>query len=126
MSSFYGNHGIGGGGGSSSYDQLTNVPIKNIGGETGVTNLALLETGHYSLRGTYKISSESSEEITNYSNLDVIVLTDKITNTRTVEFLTVENQEVYFNIFTYDSDNKLLKQEKKSILSSASPTWGEL
>ena len=124
MGSFYGRGGINGGSGTSDYNQLINVPIKNIGGETGVVNLALLQTGHYNLKGAYKVSTESSEEITNHSILDIIVLNDKVNNTHSIEFITAEEGELYFNLLTYNENNMLIKQDKRAMSSaSAHPIW---
>lgn len=126
MSSFYAGIMAGsGGGGSADYDNLKGAPIKNIGGTTGVTDLSVLETGHYALKGAYKVSTESSEEISNTSTLDVLVLNDTVTKRHIIEFITVDNGEVFFNVLTYEEDGSLVKQDKFSLSAQGNPSWDE-
>ena len=70
MSSFYGGPSVGGGGGgSSNYNDMSNVPIKNITGTSAnrFINFAGLDAGHYNLKGYYKKDSQS--ELQNVSTL---------------------------------------------------------
>lgn len=125
MSSFYA--GIMNGSiGATDYNNLKDIPIKNIGGDSKVTDLSVLETGHYALKGTYKVSTESSEEISNNSILDVLVLNDTVRNRHVVEFLTVDDGEVFFNVLTYEEDGTLVKNEKISLTAPSHSSWGEI
>lgn len=126
MGSFYPgimNGGGGGEGGSSpNYDKIINAPIKNIGTETSITNLSLLDIGHYNLKGAYKTSE--GEEIThlNESCLDVLVLKDTIKEQKTVYFVTLEDGRMYRNMYTYDSLGNLIDSGKIPI-DSAYSSW---
>lgn len=126
MSSFYA--GIMGGSISGSdYNNLVNVPIQNIGNkDSGVTNLSTLTTGHYNLLGAYTISTESSEEYANKSELDVLVLNDTIRDTHIVQFITVEEGQVYINILTYQQDGSLVDSKKISLTAPSHSSWGEI
>ena len=113
--------------GTSDYDDLVGAPIINIGDEdSGVTNLATLSTGHYNLKGSYKATTEDSTEYTNHSNLDVLVLNDTVRNRHIVEFLTVDNGEVFFNIFTYEEDGSLVDYKKISLTAPSHSSWGDI
>ena len=125
MSSFYAGI-MGGGAAATDYNSLKDVPITNVGNESSITNLATLTTGHYALKGMYTPSTESSDEIGNSSVLDVVVLNDTVRNTHIVQFMTVDNGEVFFNIYTYDEDNQLVKQEKISLTAPSHSSWGDI
>lgn len=64
MASFYGNVSYAGGDGSvSDYNQLSNIPIKNLTGTTAVPILlAALEPGSYNINGTFKCGENTSLE----------------------------------------------------------------
>ena len=126
MSSFYAGIMAGSAGGTTNYDQIVGAPVVNIGGDTGVTNLATLKTGHYNLKGAYTLATESSEEFTNSSNLDVLVLEDTVTSRHIVEFMTVDNGEVFFNVITYEEDGTLVDHNKISLTAPSHSSWGDI
>ena len=113
MSSFYGGPSTtGGGGGSSDYNEMTNVPIKNMIGTSSsrFINLAGLDVGHYNLKGYYKKDSLSDlENVTDF--IDLTVKIDTVTNKKIIQYFTIENETLYSNLIIYN-DGIVEKIEK--------------
>ena len=113
MSSFYGGPSTaGGGGGSSDYNEMTNVPIKNMVGTSSsrFINLAGLDAGHYNLKGYYKKDALSDlENVTDF--IDLTVKIDTVTNKKVIQYFTIENETLYSNLIVYN-DGIVEKIEK--------------
>lgn len=128
MSSFYGRCSIGGGGGSTDYNDMTNVPIKNLIGtdKTKFINLAGLDPGHYNLKGYYK--KDSQDEVQHSPEaIDLLVMVDSVTNKKTIQYLSIQNEILYSNLIIYN--NSLIeRQEKIPIGGEVEPEihWGEI
>lgn len=126
MSSFYPGIMNGGGGSSSAdYDKIINAPVKNIGSSSTITNLSLLDVGHYNLKGAYKTIASDEIVYPNESYLDVLVLKDTATNNKVVQFFTVEDSETYINIFIYDGEGNLVKAARRSLTAPSYSSWEE-
>lgn len=109
MSSFYGNGGISsGGGGTSDYNQLTNIPIKNITGTEGSpVNFSLLSFGQYKITGYYIFNKDS--EVFNSSTLYISIFEDNETKKKIVKFEEFENSQFYIMTLTYEDDGTYIE-----------------
>lgn len=109
MSSFYGYGGIsGGGGGVSDYNQLTNIPIKNVTGtETSPVNFELLTFGEYKISGYYIYNKNS--EVFNKNVLYISIFEDKETKKKIVKFEEFENSQFYIITLTYEDDGTYIE-----------------
>ena len=101
MSSFYGGGGIGGG--TDDYNELSNVPVKNVHGIDAGSPIILsgLGYGHYNLTGFYK--QDSSSEIHDAQNdaIDVLVIKDKETGYKTILYYTIQLGTPFLNTIAY-------------------------
>ena len=84
MSSFYGGasiYGAGNGsGGTSDYNDLQNVPVKNlVGAESNPIILSQLQEGNYILTGFYKFT-ETDSEINRINRTEISVANDIVTD----------------------------------------------
>ena len=130
MSSFYGGPSVGGGGGGSSdYNDMSNVPIKNITGTSAnrFINFAGLDAGHYNLKGYYKKDSQS--ELQNVSEfIDLTVKTDTVTNKKVIQFFTIEDGVLYSNLIVYN--NGVIEKEQKTAMNGQGGEpeihWGDM
>lgn len=107
--------------GTSSYDDLENVPIKNVTGndQNAFVNIAGLTLGHYNVSGYYKLDNTSELLNTNTCCLDMIITMDSETNDRVAVYDIVENNDVFTYVITYHGT--LVKTIKKI---DHEPTWG--
>ena len=108
MSSFYGGASIYGnsnsGGGTFDYDELQNVPVKNLAGsESNPILLDGLDYGSYVLSGDYKFSINDTE--TSYLNkTSISVIKDTVTEEKIVTYQHIKNGMLYSRIITYRED----------------------
>lgn len=104
MSSFYGGGGIGGG--TDNYDELANVPVKNVHGIDAGSPIILsgLGYGHYNLTGYYKQDSGSQLENAENDAVDVLVIKDKITGYKTILYYTVEDGITFLHTIAYGAN----------------------
>lgn len=109
MSSFYGNGGISsGGGGTSDYNQLTNIPIKNMTGTEGSpVNFSLLSFGQYKITGYYIFNKDS--EVFNSNTLYISIFEDNETKKKIVKFEEFENSQFYIMTLTYEDDGTYIE-----------------
>jgi hypothetical protein len=108
MASFYGTFvGLSGSGdGTSDYNQLLNVPVKNITGTEDVPILlATLEPGSYNLNGPFKCGENTDLEVA--QNTLVKVLIDSETDQKLVKYDSFESDTYYINIGAVVEDNKV-------------------
>lgn len=118
MSSFYGNGGVSGGGGTSDYNQLTNVPVKNITGTEGSPiNFELLTFGEYKISGYYKFNSDS--EVFNKNVLYVSIFEDNETKKKIIKFEEFENSQFYIMTLTYEDDGTYIEDRFSPSQSSS-------
>lgn len=109
MSSFYGNGGISSGsGGTSDYNQLTNIPIKNMTGTEGSpVNFSLLSFGQYKITGYYIFNKDS--EVFNSNTLYISIFEDNETKKKIVKFEEFENSQFYIMTLTYEDDGTYIE-----------------
>jgi hypothetical protein len=99
MASFYGTFmGLSGSGdGTSDYNQLLNVPIKNVTGTEDVPILlAALEPGSYNLNGYFRCGNNTDVEVA--QNTLVKVLIDSEINQKLIKYDSFESDTYYINI----------------------------
>lgn len=119
MSSFYGNVSIGGSsgeGGTSNYNELINLPIKNlIGTDSSPIIISNLNYGNYLIKGSYKYNSNSKllkEDI--FKNIQVFK--DETSQNKIAKFEVFENKEYYIITLTYENDGNFI-EDRLSISS---------
>lgn len=109
MSSFYGGASIygggnGSGGGTSDYNDLQNVPVKNLTGtESNPVILDSLQEGNYILTGSYKYITEDTE-IQQITKTEITVTTDIITDEKIISYQYISNGKPYLRVITYQED----------------------
>lgn len=119
MSSFYGNVSIGGSsgeGGTSNYNELINLPIKNlIGTDSSPIIISNLNYGNYLIKGSYKYNSNSKllKEDT-FKNIQVFK--DETSQNKIAKFEVFENKEYYIITLTYENDGNFI-EDRLSISS---------
>lgn len=123
--SFYGNGGgIGSGGsGTSNYNELTNKPITNLVGLTAI-NLSALTVGLYNIRGNYIFSAEDGE-IKHFSSPTFVkIMLDTVSGDKVATFDIYENgRHLTYSIdFLVDGSYKVDKYTYEIINTSAGTT----
>ena len=114
MASFYGNHAISGSGGGSvgttNYNNLTNVPIKNLKGiDTEPIVFSKLDYGNYLMSGYYQYNINSLVYIESIPT-NIRVFQDSITLQKVVCFEIFENNEYFLVTLTYESDDSYVEE----------------
>ena len=109
MSSFYGGasiYGAGNGsGGTSDYNDLQNVPVKNlVGAESNPIILSQLQEGNYILTGFYKFT-ETDSEINRINRTEISVANDIVTDEKIITYFYMSNGKPYIKAITYQEDN---------------------
>lgn len=118
MASFYGNHlmsGSGGGGaaGTTNYNNLINIPIKNLkGAESEPIIFSQLDYGNYLMSGYYQYNTTSVVYIESIP-MNVRVFQDDITLQKVVSFEIFENGEYFLVTLIYNEDDSY-KEERLS------------
>lgn len=118
MSSFYGNYGGSGGGGSvSDYNELLNKPIKILVG-TDISPIVLnnLEYGEYLIKGSYVYTNKDTN-IKKPSCQYISIFEDAIIKRKIAKFETVEDSIYYIYTITFKEDDTCL-EDKLSIQKS--------
>lgn len=113
MASFYGNHVVSGGGGSTgttNYNNLINIPIKNLKGtDTNPIVFSDLDYGNYLMSGYYQYNANSLVCIESIPT-NIQVFQDTITLQKVVCFEIFENNEYFLVTLTYEHDNSYIEQ----------------
>ena len=131
MSSFYGNAAIGGGEGTTNYNDLANRPIVNIEGIIAPVNLGSLAVGTYNVKGKYRYS-ESDNDIKNWEYQNIVrIFNDAITDNHIARFDVYENDNRYtYTIITKPDNNYEVQKYAYDMVnadfSSALPEEGEI
>ena len=119
MSSFYGNVSIGGSsgeGGTSNYNELINLPIKNlIGTDSSPIIISNLNYGNYLIKGSYKYNS-NSELLKEDTFKNIQVFKDETSQNKIAKFEVFENKEYYIITLTYENDGNFI-EDRLSISS---------
>lgn len=119
MSSFYGNVSIGsssGEGGTSNYNELINLPIKNlIGTDSSPIIISNLNYGNYLIKGSYKYNS-NSELLKEDTFKNIQVFKDETSQNKIAKFEVFENKEYYIITLTYENDGNFI-EDRLSISS---------
>jgi hypothetical protein len=124
MTSFYGNFTSlsGSGDGTSDYNQLLNVPVKNIAGTEDVPILlAALEPGSYNLKGYFKCGNNTDIEIA--QNTLVNILIDNETNQKLIQYGLFDSDIYYIVTGTVVDDMNVLL--KKNVLNNSGEVGSE-
>lgn len=125
MSSFYGPGGAGGGGSSATdYNNLSNIPIKNIAGssEYNFYNLMGLDYGNYSLTGYYKTSTTSDLFYTQ-NPISVSVVKDSETGDKVISYFEIKNGQLLLHVITYHEDGQVEEATKSVSEPEVYPVW---
>ena len=127
MSSFYGNHGIGGGGGGvTDYNQLSNKPITNIEGSNATpVSLNTLEYGTYLLSGYYKYTIDGDVYEAD-PPIMVKIMKDEVTNRRVVYYETTKNGVLIAVLGNYNADGTVDIKEHSSTGDDPDIPWTDL
>lgn len=112
MASFYGNAGTISGGGSSgtnNYNELKNLPFKNLTGTSmNPVDFSVLAYGNYVLQGKY-VYGENVYEV--LAPKIVQVFQDTETGNRIIKFETFEDNTYYVTSLIYNSDGSFLEEK---------------
>ena len=127
MSSFYGNHGIGGGGGGvTDYNQLSNKPITNIEGSNATpVSLNTLEYGTYLLSGYYKYIIDGDVYEAD-PPIMVKIMKDEVTNRRVVYYETIKNGVLVAVLGNYKDDGTVDVEAHSSTGDDPDIPWTDL
>lgn len=128
MSSFYGNICIGnssGEGGTSNYNDLSNLPIKNLMGTNSSPIIFYnLDYGNYLIKGNYKynLNSDLLKEDT-FKNIQIFK--DEVTQKKIAKFEIFENKEYFIITLTFE-DNGDYIEDRLSFSSESSDIASEV
>lgn len=114
MSSFYGNAGIivggGDGSGTNDYNELKNLPFKNITGTTlSPIDFSVLNYGNYVLQGKYTYGDTEVQDA--LAAKIVQVFQDTQTGKRIVKFELFEEDTYYVVSLIYNSDGTYVEEK---------------
>lgn len=106
MSSFYGNHGVGGGtGGTSDYNQLLNKPFTNlIGGSSSPIIFETLDFGNYMVKGSFiYVAGDTAIKEASYLNY-IEILQDSASKKKVAKYETFEDGKYYIYTVYFNGD----------------------